>query len=168
MKYYYEQICFETVGLFRQRLQSLLWENGDMYSELYKTVKIEYDPLINRRIVRNDESGYTDESKGTIDRKQNSSGDTQTFVSDNPEVTVADNNYTSGLNRGKAKNTASIDETTKYELEHKNKGEFREEGFVGESPARNVIEYRKAIISLNKKIANDCRGLFLNYYGGEY
>lgn len=167
-RFYMEQIGFESVGLFKQRLQSKLLENMDRWTKLFKSTEIEYDPLINRRIKRNDNSSYDETSESTLQQSGGQTLDSQAIQSSNPEVTVSDNNYASNLNRGKERLDKDQKDTSNYRLNHKNSGEFIEEGFVGESPSDNIIKYRQAILSINKQICDELSELFLSYLGGEY
>ena len=178
---YLESIGQENFAQFQLVLQSKLMEVMPTYTELYKTIKMEYDPLINRvysveRQEHGSGSSSTDGSSNTIGKStENLMQDTQDVHSENPEVTVTDNNFASQMDRGQKKNVNSINTeaggTTKSDSEssYQNAGSEKRTGYEGESQTDNIVKYRKAILNLNKQLCDELHPIcFLHYQGGMY
>ena len=182
-KYYMRQIGQETTGQFKLYLKSRLLEKMPYYKELYNTTLIDYDPLVNRKwskmldelsngseLISQEASGIS-ESQSTISTETNN----QAFHSENPEVTIANNDYASNMDRERKKaddigNTTS--ESQGQGNEERNKNENRNvvesmEGFEGNNQTDVIMRYREAILNINEMICNDMADLFLGYYGGE-
>lgn len=182
-KYYMRQIGQETTGQFKLFLKSRLLEKMPYYKELYKTTLLEYDPLINRKWSRmTDELSEGNElvsQKATGNSKTQSTISTETnnqaVHSENPEVTVANNDYASTMDRERRKTDENGNASSKSQAqsnEERNKNENRNvkesmEGFEGNNQSEAIMKYREAIVNINEMLCNDMRDLFLGYYGGE-
>lgn len=178
---YLESIGQENFTQFQLVMQSKLMEIMPEYEELYKTIKMDYDPLINRYYEisveedGNGEANSTGTSNTTGTSNEDLQQDTQDVFSRNPEVSVTDNNFASEMNRGQRKNVNSINtsadgntSTQSTSTYNNNKKEIKK-GFEGESQSENIIKYRKAILNLNKMICDELHKVcFLHYYGGVY
>ena len=72
LHYYTEEIAFETVGLWKLKLESRLFDIMPYYNKLYETVTLDYNPLYNFKKVTT--------HKGTSDTKTNDNEKTNTNV----------------------------------------------------------------------------------------
>ena len=90
--YYTREICEETFGLWQLRLQNKLNLIMPYYIELYKTLDLEYNPLVDTDVT----TSYTKDSNG------NSTGSTQKTDNANSQTdnTVKFTEKTSGSNKG--------------------------------------------------------------------
>lgn len=180
-KNYLESIGQENFAQFQLVLQSKLMEVMPRYTELYKTIKIEYDPLINRfwKNTRNEKgsgnSNTTGNSTTSGNSVENLQQDTQDVHSRNPEISVATQDFASEMDRGQKKNenTAStnVNGTTESNSNSSYTNNVNEdkEGFEGESQTDNILKYRKAILNLNQMLCDELHPVcFLHYYGGTY
>ena len=225
-KNYMKQIGQETTAQFKLYVQARLMEKMPLYKQLYESTLLEYDPLINRKlttttteseneergkesenIVSTTATGTTEENNNsnrsgssTAQRNSGSSMNTETnnqsVHSENPEITMANKDYASSMDREKKTETGSgnenVDEnksvndnTTEHNnsdsnasshetgnLEENEKKERNKngneviEGFYGESQADAILKYRETILNINEMICNDMDDLFLGYYGG--
>lgn len=183
-KYYMYQIGQETPALFKFNLHSRLNQYMPYWTEIYKTTVMKYDPLINRKTTRTDNSNTSQNSNLNGDTTINfdtkrtgtnsNNQDTQSINSDNPQVTVSSKDYASTMERGKYANTGNTSETgtdtTKNTVKNtgtntsKYDGSIIEEGFVGADMSDNILKYRKAITNINSDICDEMRGLFLMVY----
>lgn len=179
--FYLESIGQENFAQFQLVLQSKLMEVMPTYTELYKTIQMEYDPLVNRvySIERQGRGWGFSSTDGTSDTTgkstENLMQDTQDVHSENPEVTVTDNNFASQMDRGQKKNVNSINTEangkTKSESDssYQNTDSEKRKGFEGESQTDNIIKYRNAILNLNKQLCDELHPIcFLHYQGGMY
>lgn len=225
-KNYMKQIGQETTAQFKLYVQARLMEKMPLYKQLYESTLLEYDPLINRKLTttttesENEERGKESENivsttaTGTTEENNNSnrSGSStaqrnsesnmntetnnQSVHSENPEITMANKDYASSMDREKKteagsgnenvdENKSVNDNTTEHNnsdsdasshetgnLEENEKKERNKngnevvEGFYGESQADAILKYRETILNLNEMICNDMNDLFLGYYGG--
>lgn len=225
-KNYMKQIGQETTAQFKLYVQARLMEKMPLYKQLYESSLIEYDPLVNRKLTtttdetENEEKGKESENivnttgtgtteennnsnrSGTSEEHRNSESsanietNNQSVHSENPEITMANKDYASSMDRekkiesgngtenvegnksvnddstehNKSDSTASSHETgnlTENEnRERSKKGNETIEGFYGESQADAILKYRETILNINEMICNDMNDLFLGYYGG--
>lgn len=131
LNYWTRQIKAEVMGLFKIRLNAKLTEIMPKYSQLYESILIEYDPLINRlwndsekttgnlksntsgdsNTVDGTKNKYGETNHSTTEQSGSSSGDTQSIDSDNPQTNFAGVDYASKMNRGQA-NTSDQNKST--------------------------------------------------------
>ena len=169
-----------------------------LYKQLYETTLIEYDPLVNRKINRstdetqnkergketsaNTEDTNTAEGSSETTQTQQNIINNQAVHSENPEITMANKDYASSMDRemkqdngdgtenisaSNSQNGNAHGESTENEKEEniRNENELTE-GFYGDSQADAILKYRETILNLNEMICNDMKNLFLGYYGG--
>lgn len=225
-KNYMKQIGQETTAQFKLYVQARLMEKMPLYKQLYETTLLEYDPLINRKLttttteIENEERGKESENivsttaTGTTEENNNSnrSGtsveqrnseasmstetNNQSVHSENPEITMANKDYASSMDRERkaesgngnenvegnktvndnaTEHNTSDSNASSHETGNLSENENRErnkkgnetiEGFYGDSQADAILKYRETILNLNEMICNDMNDLFLGYYGG--
>lgn len=64
-----DEIGFETLGLFKMKMQSVFYEKIPYYTDLYKALHIEYDPLLNSDMHRIDDGTNNTNTNGTDNTK---------------------------------------------------------------------------------------------------
>lgn len=225
-KNYMKQIGQETTAQFKLYVQARLMEKMPLYKQLYESTLLEYDPLINRKLrtttteSENEERGKESENivsttaTGTAEENNNSnrSGtsveqrnseasmstetNNQSVHSENPEITMANKDYASSMDRERkaesgngnenvegnktvndnaTEHNTSDSNASSHETGNLSENENREinkkgnetiEGFYGDSQADAILKYRETILNLNEMICNDMNDLFLGYYGG--
>lgn len=225
-KNYMKQIGQETTAQFKLYVQARLMEKMSLYKQLYESTLLEYDPLINRKLTttttesENEERGKESENivsttaTGTTEENNNSnrSGtsvdqrnseasmstetNNQSVHSENPEITMANKDYASSMDRERkaesgngnenvegnktvndnaTEHNTSDSNASSHETGNLSENENREinkkgnetiEGFYGDSQADAILKYRETILNLNEMICNDMNDLFLGYYGG--
>ena len=75
-----DEIGFETLGLFKMKMQSVFFEKIPYYTDLYRAIHIDYNPLINYNVKNVSEStgDKTDTLNGTV---KNTGDDVNSFTS---------------------------------------------------------------------------------------
>lgn len=109
--YYTREICEETFGLWQLRLQNKLNLIMPYYIELYKTLDLEYNPLLDTDITTNYTKDSKGNNKGTVDKTDNGSSKTNTSIK-NTEKTNATNS-TNTTNNTKNNSTEKSSRETK-------------------------------------------------------
>lgn len=225
-KNYMKQIGQETTAQFKLYVQARLMEKMPLYKQLYESSLLEYDPLVNRKVrtttdeTESEEKGKESENivsttaTGTTEENNNSnrSGtsveqrnsetsmsietNNQSVHSENPEITMANKDYASSMDRERkaesgngnenvegnktvndnaTEHNTSDSNASSHETGNLSENENRErnkkgnetiEGFYGDSQADAILKYRETILNLNEMICNDMNDLFLRYYGG--
>lgn len=225
-KNYMKQIGQETTAQFKLYVQARLMEKMPLYKQLYESSLLEYDPLVNRKvttttdeteseekgkesenIVSTTATGTTEENNnnnrsGTSVEQRNSETsmstetNNQSVHSENPEITMANKDYASSMDRERkaesgngnenvegnktvndnaTEHNTSDSNASSHETGNLSENENRErnkkgnetiEGFYGDSQADAILKYRETILNLNEMICNDMNDLFLGYYGG--
>lgn len=183
-KYYMKQIGQETEALFKLNIQSLLMERMPEWTEIFRTTKMVYDPLINRSLKRMEEikrdkdkmenSSFKGRTGSVSNSNDTTTGDTQSIDSDNPQVTIGTKDYASKMNRGQNKVVGSVDtsEDVNTQSDSTNKSIdsetgnviIDENGYIGECQSDNIMKYRRAIVNLNLDICNYLKRCFLLVY----
>ena len=214
--YLMREIGFETVALFKQKLKDYLIRWMPYYEQIYYTTTLEYNPLINkdytinrdrgtdRNTNRNENSSSSSKKSGSedsdanitntgsVNRDINTDDETnsQGSTSENPEITVNDNNFTSNLQRDRSiGNSSTTDDTTTKDtsdttatrnynesdnrntetiyLESEKTNENRIDtinGFEGENKTQAIIAYRNAILNINLELCEKMKPLFMHIY----
>lgn len=190
--YLMREIGFETVALFKQKLKDYLTRWMPYYKQLYYTTTLEYNPLINKDYTINRDRGVDRKTNGsedsdanitntgTVNRDINTDDETnsQGSTSENPEVTVNDNNFTSNLQRDRTVgNTSTTDDTTTKDTsdttskrtydETENTTENRVDtisGFEGKNKTQAIIAYRQAIVNINLELCEKMKPLFMHIF----
>lgn len=86
LHYYTREIGFETVGLWKLKLQTKLNEIMPYYNQLYKSELLEFNPLYDVNYEKKTDGTHTDNIKntktktGTVENKNKMGGDSKTVV----------------------------------------------------------------------------------------
>ena len=87
--YFTEEIAYETVALWKMKLQEIFYRKIPYYTDLYKALNIEYDPLINFNLEHKSESNSTDKNSGEdITVNLHTGSDTDTFTAKDTDNTT--------------------------------------------------------------------------------
>lgn len=80
--YFTEEIGFETVALWKMKLQEVFYRKIPYYTDLYKALNIDYDPLINFNVEHKSELNSTDTNSGEdVTVNSHTGNDSDTFTS---------------------------------------------------------------------------------------
>ena len=169
LRYYNNYIGFETVGMFKQQFAARMNLIMPHYLQLYDAWSQVNDPFTNVDVSYNDTENGTrnrsDEYTDTASTTNESTNNSQTIDSDNPQVTVGTNDYASTMSRGEMTNEESSSGNRSHEGQesedtHRD-SDRTEKGVRGKTRAEILKEYESQIININKMIIDDCRDLFL-------
>lgn len=98
-KYFTQEMAYETIALWKMKLQEVLYRKIPYYTDLYNTFKIDYNPLINYEKSGNNENkrSITNEDNGTLAGKNTFAETSRNEV--NGTITTSNtNNSTSETN----------------------------------------------------------------------
>lgn len=178
LHYYTREIGEETVGLWKLRLKSRLWDIMPYYNKLYESELIEFNPLYDVNLTRQHNTSTTGNVTDTSTSKQNggaSSNNVQLF-SDTPQgainpddlflnengatyLTNAQKNNISSTNisNNRSTNDRSYDDTIQYLEQVSGKT-------AGSSMSKMLMEYRESFLNIDKLIIDELSDLFMNIW----
>lgn len=179
LQFFREQIGLETIGEFQFHLKRILSTNMPYYEQLYRSITFEYDPLITHKSTRNVQSTKDDTRIGVISGDStaknttatDTNNDTQNIHSDNPQINFAGTSYAANMDRGQntihnsavsnGENTTKTNSNDTYHAD--NTDIISDSGFDG-SYSLEIQRFRDTILNLNKRICDDCKELFYQFY----
>ena len=178
--YYTREIGFETVGLWKLKLDTAMNEIMPYYNKMYQSANLEFNPLYDadyRRIHEGSDESQTDvgsTADGSGRRSNSSNGTAYNMYSDTPQgslVNVRDETYLTNATKDQ-RESASIDSytdhnendsTTKY-----NSTDEYVDHIVGKFPGRSyaslIKEYREALINVDMMVIDALKDLFLKLW----
>ena len=157
LQYYYnDYIGFETFGMWKQYFAAKMNKVMPYYKKLYAAIIKGDDPFNNVDVEYNTDERYHDQATSNSSTTTN----TQSIQSDNPQVTVATNDYASSMDRGEG--STKTEGNGRADTEHE---EIRsEKGIRGKTRAQLINEYKKQIVNINNELVELCKDLFLGVW----
>ena len=170
--YLMQEICSETIGLFRHRARVLMNEIMEGKLPLIYSNSIQYDPLVNVDYVetfeRNIKSDGTNSGESNSESSSNSNGITLNSNTPQGRVSKEDilaGNYVTTTSGSESEAGATSNTTTSGEAQN-NTDENYEKRVKGNSgvsaTAQKMVEqFRDNIISIDRDIIRECSSLFM-------
>lgn len=170
--YYIDEIGFETIGRFKQRLRAKLNEIMPRYTQLYQTELASKD--INFLLNKDLKETFIRE----VDNTNNMTGDSLDKISGNDNTDYKESNLGNGNATLSFNSLTSINESNNDFSNNKssnsnvvNKGNEREEttlisqGNIGITSSAELLQkWRDVIINIDQMILKECRDLFMTIY----
>lgn len=103
--FYTREICEETVGLWKLRLDTKLNEIMPYYNKLYKSELLEFNPLYTANLTRTKKTDY-DSNRNENENISDTSSSNRT-TSNNGKVDSTNNSTTTGTGSGTSNNTST-------------------------------------------------------------
>lgn len=171
LRYWNNYIGFETLGMWKTAFMAKMYELMPYYTKLYNAIQND-NPFTNVNIT------ITEAEKGNEKTKTNSTDNGNSEVknnqnyqnidSDNPQVTVATQDYASAMSRGETVNntttTANNSHAENNNKDSKRDRETKEIGLRGKSTSEAIEEYRNQIQNINRELIEACRDLFMKVW----
>ena len=169
-EYYFNEIGFETVGRFKQRLRTKLNKIMPYYTQLYKTElrSKDIDFMLNKdleevyeRVLQGSNTSMNDV---TVDNNSTSNVLESNIDNGNASLELEKGSLT---NVGKStindntKSSNSVNDTTSQTERTK----LSSKGNIGVTSSAELLEkWRKVIINIDDLIINECSDLFMQVY----
>lgn len=178
--YYTREIGFETVGLWKLKLDTAMNEIMPYYNKMYQSANLDYNPLYDtdyRRMHEGSDESQTDvgaTGDDTSHRTNTASGTAFNAYSDTPQgslVNVRNETYLTNATKDTRDSTSADtytghtenDSTTKY-----NSTDEYVDHIVGKMPGRSyaalIKEYREALINVDMMIIDELKDLFMKLW----
>ena len=173
--YYTNEICEETVGLWKLRLNARLNEIMPYYNKLYESELLEFNPLYTHELYRDiDKENVRDEdlSEEKSGTNVNSiSGTDYTAYSDTPQgslTNVINDTYLTNAEKVSTNktNTETISEARTNNNAITDTEDYLEHvyGFNGGSASKLLLEYRQTFLNIDLMIIKDLDDLFMQLW----
>lgn len=190
--YYFREIGFETVGLFRFYLKQTMNEIMPYYNQLYESALLEIDPLntinftetLTRTKIGNDTKNFNEDTTVNSNGDSNSNSTKNTnfkdVESDTPQGMLSIGNIEGELYASYARisknedttNSTAHQETTdtqKRKNDEKinredNENYTRTEKGNRESQSELLIKYRETFLNIDMQVINELNDLFMGLY----
>ena len=169
-EYYFNEIGFETVGRFKQRLRTKLNKIMPYYSQLYQTElrSKDIDFMLNKDLEevyeRVLEGSNTSKNDVTVDNSSTSNVLESNIDNGNASLELEKGSLT---NVGKStlndntRSSNSVNDTTNQTERTK----LSSKGNIGITSSAELLEkWRKVIINIDDLIINECSDLFMQVY----
>lgn len=173
--YYMREIGLETPALFQHQAKVLMQELMEEKLPLIYSAAIKYDPLVNVDYSETFEAERANE--GTATSTGTSTGNTSglTVQSDTPQgqISKADilaGNYASstGASESEDHSTTTGNSTSAENGTESYTKRIKGNSGVSATAQALVMQYRKAIVAINREIIDDCNELFMGIYNNKF
>lgn len=173
--FYTREICEETVGLWKLRLDTKLNEIMPYYNKLYKSEMLEFNPLYTANLTRTKKTDYDSNrninNNGTVNSTINNNNVSVELYSDTPQGALTgienetyltnarkttDNGNSSSSTTNSDSGTDALNSTEDY-LE-------TVIGFEGGSASDLLIKYRDTFLNIDMMIIEDLETLFFQLW----
>lgn len=171
LRYWNNYIGFETLGMWKTAFITKMHELIPYYTKLYDAIQHD-NPFTNINITiteaekENEKTTTNSTDAGESEVKNNQNY--QNIDSDNPQVTVATQDYASSMSRGETvnntKTTAKNNHAGNDNKDSKRDRDTKETGLRGKSTSEAIAEYREQIQNINRELVEACRDLFLKVW----
>lgn len=190
--YYFREIGFETVGLFRFYLKQTLNEIMPYYNQLYESALLEIDPLntinftetLTRTKIGNDTKNFNEDTTVNSNGDSNSNSTKNTnfkdVESDTPQGMLSIGNIDGELYASYARISKNEDttnstahqetvDTQKRKNDEKinredNENYTRTEKGNRESQSELLMKYRQTFLNIDMQVINELNDLFMGLY----
>ena len=173
--YYMREIGLETPALFEHHAKVLMQELMEEKLPLIYSAAIKYDPLVNVDYSEEFEAERANEGSATSTGTSNGRTSGLTVESDTPQGQVSKSNILAGNYASSTGASESEDNTTTIGNSTSNENGTesyikRIKGNSGVSATAQalVMQYRKAIVAINREIIDDCNELFMGIYNNKF
>lgn len=167
-----KEIGQETLELHKQRLYAKIYVNMENYRQMYRSIT-KADILINTTNISYEEvldaiNEDTESQKRKYIGEGESTTNSQSIHSDNPQVTFAQNDYASDMDRDE--NVSSQTSTTSDTLSSDKTGarnetrNWKKSGFENSDLKKAVDAIKIGVYNINLSMLKDCDDLFLKVW----
>lgn len=180
--YYTREICEETVGLWKLRLEDKLNIIMPYYNQLYESAKLEFNPLRNHDITTEHDGSNSDEyTNQSASTSSNTSANTNyNLFSDTPQggldgldgienpssstdtkgyyLTNATKDYGNGTNSGQGSTNGSGSSSAMDEYVN------HTYGLIGTNASRLLQDFRNTFLNIDEMIIKDLEPLFMQLW----
>ena len=181
--YYTREICEETVGLWKLRLDTRMNEIMPFFNKLYKSELLEFNPMYTHDLEKkhDGESSNSGNSTGSVDTTINGTGSGTNVTSgtdkysDTPQGALSgieSNSYLTdvritGDNATTTSTTSNVSNLDSSEVKNEETSESYLEsvkGYEGANPSKLLKEYRETFLNIDMMVIDALEDLFFQLW----
>lgn len=173
--YYMREIGLETPALFKHQAKVLMQELMEEKLPLIYSAAIKYDPLVNVDYQETFEAERANEGTATSTGTSNGNTSGLTVQSDTPQgqinkANILAGNYASstGASESEDHSTTTGNSTSNENGTESYIKKIKGNSGVSATAQALVMQYRKAIVAINREIIDDCNELFMGIYNNKF
>lgn len=169
--FYTREICEETVGLWKLRLDTKLNEIMPYYNKLYESELLEFNPLYTANMTRTKKTDY--DRNGNVNSNGSGTGTNSNvsidLYSDTPQGSLTGvENETYLTNARKTTDTATSSSSTTNNITNSDTGteDYLESviGFEGSNASDLLMKYRDTFLNIDMMVIEDLESLFFQLW----
>ena len=177
--FYTREIGFETVGLWKLKLNTKLNEIMPLYNQYYKSELLEFNPLYNANYTKTGRgknegtNEQTGNDRNTRNGKVKTTSESMSRYSDTPQGSISDlkaNTYLTNATIDDMSSGSESGETS--EADRTNSGEYRDlreyadsvQGMIGSSGSKLLEDFRKTFMNIDMLVISDLESLFMQLW----
>lgn len=174
--FFFHEIGFKAVDMFKQRLQSKLNDIYPYYKQLYETELAckKVDFMLNKDLketfIREVEGNGINTTNSNNNSTVNNNSTSENFQSDTPQGRI-DNieNFMTSADKSKNNSESSVNDSLNSTNEHNSKSsektELISQGNIGITSSAELLQkWRDVLINIDMLIFEECEELFMQIY----
>lgn len=166
--FYTREIGFETVGLWKLKLNTKLNEIMPLYNQRYKSTLLEYNPLysVNKTIHRGGDGKLTREGTDTLKEEGTRDIDSTNKYSDTPQGTIenlVNDTYLTNATINNMHERPDLTNKTTYGTTFTTTNDYTDTiyGLEGRNPSKMLEDFRKTFLNIDMEVINELESLFM-------
>lgn len=168
LHYYTREIGFETVGLWKLKLNTKLKEILPYYNKLYESELLKFDPMHNVDLERTHIVQHVGEDEGADVRQNKNDGTVRNLYSDTPQGALNGVESEEYLTDARKVTTDNSDTTVGQSNGRNSYTDVYQELLAGNNGSSNYAkllrDFRDSFLNIDMMIINELSGLFMKLW----
>lgn len=168
LHYYTREIGFETVGLWKLKLNTKLKEILPYYNKLYESELLKFDPMHNVDLERTHIVQHVGEDEGADVRQNKNDGTVRNLYSDTPQGALNGVESEEYLTDARKVTTDNSDTTVGQSNGRNSYTDVYQELLAGNNGSSNYAkllrDFRDSFLNIDMMVINELSGLFMKLW----
>lgn len=168
LHYYTREIGFETVGLWKLKLNTKLKEILPYYNKLYESELLKFDPMHNVDLERTHIVQHVGEDEGADVRQNKNDGTVRNLYSDTPQGALNGVESEQYLTDARKVTTDNSDTTVGQSNGRNSYTDVYQELLAGNNGSSNYAkllrDFRDSFLNIDMMVINELSGLFMKLW----
>ena len=168
LHYYTREIGFETVGLWKLKLNTKLKEILPYYNKLYESELLKFDPMHNVGLERTHIVQHVGEDEGADVRQNKNDGTVRNLYSDTPQGALNGVESEEYLTDARKVTTDNSDTTVGQSNGRNSYTDVYQELLAGNNGSSNYAkllrDFRDSFLNIDMMVINELSGLFMKLW----
>lgn len=168
LHYYTREIGFETVGLWKLKLNTKLKEILPYYNKMYESELLKFNPMHNVDLERTHVIQHVGDGEGTDARQTQNGGVVRNLYSDTPQGALNGVESEQYLTDARKISTDNSDTTVGQSVEKNSYTDVYQELLAGNNGSSNYAkllkDFRDSFLNIDMMVINELSGLFMKLW----